>query len=41
VLIDRRERYSRDDMPDGVPLIRTLDELIPIVDARLEEAASA
>jgi len=35
VLIDRRERFTEADVPDGVPLIRTLTELIPIVDARL------
>jgi REG-2-like HAD superfamily hydrolase len=35
VLIDRRERFTPADVPDGVPLIRTLTELIPIVDARL------
>ena len=35
VLIDRRERFTDADVPDGVPLIRTLTELIPIVDARL------
>ena len=35
VLIDRRERFTQADMPDGTPLIRTLTELIPIVDARL------
>ena len=41
VLIDRRDRFSQADMPDGVPLIRTLAELLPIVDARLEQRASA
>ncbi|MEX0625222.1 MAG: HAD-IA family hydrolase [Chloroflexota bacterium] len=35
VLIDRRDRFTPADVPDGVPLIRTLTELIPIVDARL------
>ena len=35
VLIDRRERFTQADVPDGIPLIRTLTELIPIVDARL------
>jgi REG-2-like HAD superfamily hydrolase len=35
VLIDRRERFTKADVPEGVPLIRTLTELIPIVDARL------
>jgi putative hydrolase of the HAD superfamily len=35
VLIDRRERFQPTDVPEGVPLIRNLTELIPIVDARL------
>lgn len=35
VLIDRAERYAPDEVPDGVPVIRSLDELLPIVDARL------
>ena len=35
VLIDRNERYRSDDVPDGVPVIHSLDELLPIVDARL------
>lgn len=35
VLIDRRERFTAGDLPAGVPLIRSLAELIPIVDARL------
>ena len=35
VLIDRRERFTEADVPAGVPLIRTLTELVPIVDARL------
>jgi len=34
VLIDRRERFTDADMPEGTPLIRSLTELIPIVDAR-------
>jgi putative hydrolase of the HAD superfamily len=41
VLIDRRDRYSEADVPDGVPLIHSLAELLPIVDARLEQRASA
>lgn len=41
VLIDRRERFTQADVPAGVPLIRSLDELLPIVDARLDERASA
>jgi putative hydrolase of the HAD superfamily len=35
VLIDRRERFAAGDVPVGTPLIRSLAELIPIVDARL------
>ncbi|MEP6808108.1 MAG: HAD-IA family hydrolase [Chloroflexota bacterium] len=35
VLIDRRDRFTPADLPDGTPLIRSLSELIPIVDARL------
>lgn len=35
VLIDRRDRFTAADVPDGTPLIRSLAELIPIVDARL------
>ena len=35
VLIDRRDRFAAGDVPDGTPLIRSLAELIPIVDARL------
>jgi putative hydrolase of the HAD superfamily len=35
VLIDRSGRYRPDDVPDGVPVIGSLDELLPIVDARL------
>ena len=35
VLIDRRERFGPADAPDDVPLIRSLTELLPIVDARL------
>ena len=38
VLIDRRERFTEADMPEGTPLIRTLTELIPIVDTRLPAA---
>jgi REG-2-like HAD superfamily hydrolase len=40
VLIDRRERFGADDLPDGVPLIRSLAELVPIVDARLARASA-
>jgi putative hydrolase of the HAD superfamily len=35
VLIDRRERFGPADVPDDVRLIRSLTELLPIVDARL------
>jgi putative hydrolase of the HAD superfamily len=35
VLIDRRDRFVPADLPAGIPLIRTLTDLIPIVDARL------
>jgi putative hydrolase of the HAD superfamily len=35
VLIDRRDRFAPGDVPTGTPLIRSLTELIPIVDARL------
>jgi REG-2-like HAD superfamily hydrolase len=40
VLIDRRERFGADDVPRGVPLIRSLSELVPIVDARLARASA-
>jgi putative hydrolase of the HAD superfamily len=40
VLIDRRERYTEADMPAGVPLIRSLDELLPLVDARPQLASA-
>jgi putative hydrolase of the HAD superfamily len=40
VLIDRRERFSPDDLPPGVPLIRSLLELVPIIDARLARASA-
>jgi FMN phosphatase YigB (HAD superfamily) len=35
VLIDRSGRYRRDDVPAGVPVIHSLDDLLAIVDARL------
>jgi REG-2-like HAD superfamily hydrolase len=38
VLIDRNQRYTTADLPPGVPLIRSLAELLPIVDARLAVA---
>jgi putative hydrolase of the HAD superfamily len=40
VLIDRRERFTEADLPDGVPLIHSLAELLPIVDARLQRASA-
>lgn len=41
VLIDRFGRHGAVDLPDGVPRITTLDDLIPIVDARLDGARAA
>ena len=35
VLIDRSQRYAPDDVPEGVPVISSLEELLPIVDERL------
>lgn len=40
VLIDRRERFTAADLPAGVPLIRSLSELVPLVDARLRRASA-
>jgi REG-2-like HAD superfamily hydrolase len=40
VLIDRRERFGPSNMPAGVPLIRSLAELVPLVDARLQRASA-
>ncbi|HEX6475431.1 MAG TPA: HAD-IA family hydrolase [Candidatus Limnocylindria bacterium] len=40
VLIDRRERFTEADLPAGVPLIRSLTELAPLVDARLQRASA-
>jgi len=39
VLLDRRGRYQ--PPPDDVPVIRTLDELLPLVDARLAAVPGA
>lgn len=39
VLIDRHDRFTDADLPENTPLIRSLEELIPIVDARLPLAA--
>jgi HAD superfamily hydrolase (TIGR01549 family) len=41
VLIDRFERHTADELPAGVPRITTLDELMPLVDARLGGARAA
>lgn len=38
VLIDRRDRFDTGDVPPEVPIIRSLTELLPLVDARLEPA---
>jgi putative hydrolase of the HAD superfamily len=35
VLIDRHDRFTPADLPAGAPLIRSLADLIPLVDARL------
>lgn len=40
VLIDRHERFRPEDVPDGVPVITSLAELIPIVDARRGRASA-
>ncbi len=34
VLIDRHHRHRPEELPDGVPIITALDELLPILDAR-------
>jgi putative hydrolase of the HAD superfamily len=36
VLIDRVGRYADGDLPNDVTVIRSLDELLPIVDERLD-----
>jgi HAD superfamily hydrolase (TIGR01509 family) len=41
VLIDRRGRYPKEEIPEGVPVIATLDELLPIVDERLTRDSAA
>lgn len=41
VLIDRRERFAAVDAPAGTLLIRSLAELIPIVDARLPSTVAS
>jgi putative hydrolase of the HAD superfamily len=35
VLIDRHARYAAEEIPEGVHVIRSLDALLPLVDARL------
>ena len=40
VLIDRRDRFGPQDVPAGVPVIRTLTELLPMVDDRLQRASA-
>lgn len=40
VLIDRRGRFRPEDVPDGVPVIATLTELIPLVDERRDRASA-
>ncbi len=35
VLMDRYERHRPEELPAGLPVIHSLDELLPIVDARL------
>ncbi len=37
VLIDRAHRYRPDEVPEGVPVIHSLEELLPMVDARLSD----
>jgi putative hydrolase of the HAD superfamily len=39
VLIDRTGRYQGDDLPPEVPVIRSLDELLPMLDGHLPEPA--
>jgi len=34
ILIDRHQRHRPEDLPEGVPVIASLSELLPIVDAR-------
>ncbi len=38
VLIDRAGRYPPEEVPDGVQVITSLEELLPIVDSRLPAA---
>jgi putative hydrolase of the HAD superfamily len=41
VLIDRSGRYKADELPPDLAVITTLDQLIPIVDARLARVEAA
>ena len=41
VLIDRTGYYAADEVPPGVPVIGTLEELLPIVDSRIDPARAA
>ena len=40
VLIDRRGRFLPEEVPDGVPVIATLTELLPLVDERRDRASA-
>jgi len=40
VLIDRNDRFKREDVRPDVPIITALDQLLPIVDARGFAAAA-
>jgi putative hydrolase of the HAD superfamily len=40
VLIDRRGRFKPEQIPAEVPVIATLTELLPLVDARLDRASA-
>lgn len=40
VLIDRSHRYRPEDVPNGVPVISSLAQLLPIVERRLPRAAA-
>ncbi len=37
ILIDRAHRYGPGEVPDGIPVIHSLEALLPIVDARLPD----
>jgi REG-2-like HAD superfamily hydrolase len=37
VLIDRAHRFRPEEVPDGTPVIHSLDALLPLVDARLAD----